>query len=514
MQFTRKHCVAALFAALSAPLGLAYASTSLPTDAPPPPPLNWHSCPGASNRECAALTVPLDYADLGKGTIDLPVARARATSQSVGTLIFNPGGPGISVARSVQGNLGFFFTPEIISRFDIVGFDPRGTTERIECLTAQNSEEYWEANHLPRTDLEINKILGAERTTNEACLDNNQNQPVVEHVDTASAVRDLEQLRRAMSLDTFSYVGFSYGTFLGYRYANLYPGRLRALVLDAVADRSIGDVQALQESVAAHESAWQQFKAWCQANPACRLRGENIDTILNDILASARVNPIPAPFNPFGDRAVNDWILTFAIQVTTAPGPVTFAWTEEVITQARNGDASLARLIYDSGTGYDGHYHPDDTHRAIFCVDDKWSKLLPTAADVKALVQNLRTVSPRYGEVSFWQAAANCFGYPVRPVEPPPVPSTISGGPAHTLVIGATSDTVAPLVWSQRIASQIVGSRLLIRIGSNHISSDKSRCVQQIMDRYLIDLTVPINGTTCPTDPDLDPVQPVPVLPL
>ncbi|HUC19938.1 MAG TPA: alpha/beta fold hydrolase, partial [Candidatus Polarisedimenticolaceae bacterium] len=342
------------------------------------------------------------------------------------------------------------------------------------------------------------------------------NQPFVNHVDTASSIRDMEQLRRAMSIQKFSYIGFSYGTFMGSRYANLYPGHLRATVLDAVVDRNITDKQLLTEVNGAFELGWQKFKLWCQQTSACQLHGQNLDAVFAQQVTKARANPIPAPNNPFGNRPVNDWELTLAIQAVIAPGNVTYSWVDEILRKAQLGDASLASLIYDSATGYDpstDSYSPDGTHRSIFCEDSTWSRSLRNAQDVQNFAAQMQALSPRFGAANVYQSPVQCFKFPIPPIETPPLPSKVGiGDGSHTLLIGATGDVITPLPSAVRISTQIVGSRLLTRVGDGHVSLGKSRCVEKAVNDTLIRLQLPNFGTFCPTDSDLYTPEPPPVL--
>lgn len=503
--------------------GSAFASSrTLPVELPDPPPLNWQPCDDVPDRDCATLTVPLDYADLSKGTIGIPVSRAVANDavNRVGSLVYNPGGPGRSVAGTVRYNndqeLTRFFSSELIAKFDIIGFDPRGTTDNFVCLeTSAEKNAYWEANHLPKTTTEIQTILNLERQANEGCLSNNE--PLARHVDTASVVRDMELLRRAMGVDKFNYMGQSYGGFLGNRYAALYPGHLRTMVIDSTADHSAPDLQTFSESNLAFDAAWKDFKKWCQdgTTATCRLHGQDVDAVFNQVLAQARTNPISAPQ---AGRPVNDWILTTMVQALTAPGSVTFNWVDRIIWDAQRGNASLARALYDQGTGYlgnDQYYIGGDQHRAIVCLDTRWSQLLRTPQEVKVLAQVSKTIAPRFGEANVYQGPAQCHGYPVEPVEAPPVASKVPAGQPPVLVVGATKDASTPLLWSIRASANISGSRLLVRQGEGHVSYDKSRCIQQKVDRYLIDLQLPPQGALCNTDSDLyPPLDPPPELPV
>ena len=504
---------AALSAVLIAAAGYTTAyATDLPLTAPPPPPINWQPCPDSpfANRDCATLTVPLDYANLAAGTIDLPVARARATGSKVGTLVYNPGGPGFGASDTIgYDNLDRSFTPLLQSRFDIVTFDPRGAAQGIRCMGFGLQEHYWETNLIPRTSAELNDRVALEQQVNQGCLTNND--PLARHIDSASTVRDLEQFRRAMGLTQFNYMGRSYGTFLGYRYAKLYPGRLRAMVLDAAIDRSVPDTQSFTENAAVSDTMWQKYKEWCKvASNPCKMRGRDIDAVFNQTLAQARVNPLPAPRALFTQRPVNDWILAFIAQAFAQPGDITFNSVDQLVYESSLGDASVARYFYDFATGAvepNGNYRQDSqANRAITCVDTRWSQTLRTAADLQQLLQQTKAAAPRFGESSVGQGATNCIGYPVDAIEPTPLSVQLTGVPPF-VVIGATLDASTPYAWSSRIASQIQGSRFIKRIGYGHVSYDKSRCVQQKVDNYLISLTLPANGSTCQTDPDLYPPQ-------
>lgn len=478
----------------------------LPVTLPQPPQLNWQPCLDSPTRDCATLTVPLDYADLSKGNIDLEAVRARASGNRVSTLVFHPGGPGLPGGSWIKDpDLSWLFSASLLESFDIISFDPRGAASGVACMSAAMQPLYWETNHLPRTDAEIGSLLALERQINEGCRDNNQ--PLVNHIDTASGVRDMEQLRRAAGLQTFTFLGRSHGTYVGYRYASLYPGRLRAMMLDAVSDRTISDEQHVEDNNVAYDRMWQDFKTWCQATSACQMHGQNIDSVFNLLRESARTSPIAAPNgNLYGytTRPVNDWILTFTIQAVAGFGDIAFPLIDQIVSEALSGDASFARAVYDERTGVirngNGEYYPGDlTHRAITCLDTSWSRTLKTVADVKAFAARLKVGSRSFGESNAYQAAA-CFGYPIQPVETPPLPVSIVS-PPPTLLIAGSKDASTPAKWAGHVAGQIAGSRLLTRDGYSHISYSKSACVRQHADEFLLNLTLPQAGTVCATDP-------------
>lgn len=521
-------CASLAAASLFAGLAASVAHAGLPTNVPPPPPLNWQPCEGVPSRDCATLTVPLDYADLTKGTLDIPVVRIPAgdPANRVGTLVYNPGGPGQAAGYALLNDNAYLldrriFSADLLARFDIVGYNPRGTTEGIVCMDAALAAVYQETNRFSRSNTQLATLLNLEHQLNANCRDNNQ--PLVNHVNSASVVRDMEQLRRAAGWTTFSYLGRSYGTFLGYRYARLYPGRLRALMLDAAIDRSVTEQQASEENALGSEQLWQDFKGWCQATTSCRLRGMDIETEVTALMARARANPLPAPraddlFPGPTTRPANDWLLSFAIQVTAAAGDITFPAVEQLLGDAiLHNDGSVARLIWDSATGASAgpngevNYPPEDyaVNRAVTCSDTTWSQKWDTPSDVLTYINRLKQVAPRMGETNAVQTII-CYDYAIAPVEPTPLTVSLPA-PVPTLVVGGTKDGSTPFVWSQRIATK-TGARLLKREGYGHTSYDKSRCAQQKTDQFLISLTLPPTGTVCPTDPDLYPPQ-GPILP-
>jgi hypothetical protein len=243
------------------------------------------------------------------------------------------------------------------------------------------------------------------------------------------------------------------------------------------------------------------------------LRGQNIEAVLNQVLEGARANPIPAPYSPTSQRPVNDWILLTMLQSTVAPGWITFGWTEEIIVKAVAGDASLARLLYDSSTGGPNYYEGGDQHRTIVCEDSRWSQWPRTNNHVRVLTAVAQLASPRFGKPNVFQGPVQCVGYPVSPVEPPPLPSQAEPGQPPALVIVATQDANTPPIWGQRVAArQPAGTIVLTREGPGHIGLDKSDCVQDTAGTYLVSGTLPAPGAICPTDPDKYYEQPVPPL--
>ncbi|EOD66428.1 peptidase/hydrolase [Amycolatopsis vancoresmycina DSM 44592] len=184
--------------------------------------------------ECGHLDVPLSYQDAALGTVRLAIARLPATDQAhkLGTIFFNPGGPGTS------GRFAPALTPALHTRFDIVGFDPRGVgaSSKIHCFTDPSQVAMLQRalGTFPLTRAAEQQQTTDTRTVTDLCEQNAG--PLANHLSTGTIARDLDRLRAAFGEPKLRYYGKSYGTYLGETYANLFPGRVGTLALDAVDD--------------------------------------------------------------------------------------------------------------------------------------------------------------------------------------------------------------------------------------------------------------------------------------
>jgi len=199
------------------------------------PRIDWTQCPkgvAPGNYECATVKVPLSYEDPDGRKIELALGRLPATDpeRKIGTLFFNPGGPGGS------GRIPPAFSPELRERFDIVGFDPRGTNAStpVKCFTSNQQALRTFGRPFPVTRAQEESFFAANARGTTLC-DRNTG-PILSNMSTANVARDMDLLRQATGDEKLSYIGYSYGTHLGEVYANLFPGKVRAMTLDAVLD--------------------------------------------------------------------------------------------------------------------------------------------------------------------------------------------------------------------------------------------------------------------------------------
>ena len=233
--------------------------------------LHWTACD--NGFECARLLVPFEYSRPGWKRFSLPVIKLPAADprQRIGSLVVNPGGPGgsgVQYAKSARSVI----APAILDRFDIVGFDPRGvggSEPAVHCLTGPQLDKYYATDDTPDNAAQLARVVSESELFARACAA--QAGPLLPYVGTQNAARDLDVLRAALGDAKLTYLGKSYGTYLGAWYAQLFPRHVRALVLDGALnpDATATEINLVQAE--GFEVALHSFAANCMAAPGCPL---------------------------------------------------------------------------------------------------------------------------------------------------------------------------------------------------------------------------------------------------
>ncbi len=253
--------------------------------------IDWAPCPGSDVAQCGTLDVPVDWSQRRGERITLAVARRPADRPEarVGTLFYNPGGPGDGGVDYVV-NAELIFSATLRERFDIVAMDPRGVggSTPVVCDVPVIAPGYtlW-----PRTEEQFNELVAHNRALGESCLKGTG--PLLGNLDTVSVARDHEALRRALGVRMVSWLGISYGAQLGANYAELFPRRTRAMVLDAALEHSLPEVVQVADEMRAAEDSFNRFTAWCDTDDTCALRGQDVAAGFDRLVAEADVSPIP-----------------------------------------------------------------------------------------------------------------------------------------------------------------------------------------------------------------------------
>ena len=465
--------------------------------------IRWHTCGSGSPRglQCGELSVPLDYGSPRGARIKLGFNRLRASDRAhrVGSLILNPGGPGGAgsevVAVEAAGKR--LWDPALHRRFDLIGMDPRGigTSTPIRCDPAIINEP---VSVFPSTPAEFGQLEAHARAFGQSCLQ--RTGPLLGHVDTRSAARDMEALRRALGDGKLNFLGLSYGAELGAQYAELYPTRIRAMALDGALEHSISATRQFVDATMAYEDTFNRFVTWCARSASCPLHGRDVAALFDGLVQRADQQPIAAPACAMapcrmtvtgGDIRLNSetsLLVKDGIPALGLPGWKDFA---AALARAEQGDASA----FSSGLARS----PGDgslAGLAVYCVDFGRVSGYGEFA-FKTLLA--RTLAPHtQGASEAWPLLGGCLHWPV-PVANPPHRARIRGAP-RILLANATHDPSTPYLWAQGLLSQIPSAVLLTREGDGHTSSwllGRSRTRDAIV-RYLITRRTPPRGTVYP----------------
>lgn len=453
--------------------------------------LAWESCGGRA--ECATFAVPLDWSDPAGETIELAVVRypARKPDQRIGVLMANPGGPGgsaIDFLRAWQSIL----APEIRDRFDLVAFDPRGVGESTPILCHDRLQELVAVDPDPdnegewRQAEEVAKAFADDCATAAGWL--------LPYVGTKQVARDMDALRAALGEGQLTYVGYSYGTTIGATYADLFPDRVRAFVLDGGTDQSLDYETVSVTQMVGFERALQAYLDDCAAKRCALARDGNPRAAVARVIAMAEQAPIPAPGadRPAGPGEVQLGIISALYSK--------FTWNQltQALSEALAGDGSgLVRLVDDYLLRNPDGSYPNliEANYAVNSVDTACPKD-PQA--YRAMADRFAALAPTFGRSA--ATSGLVCAYWAAPPDPLGVPR--AAGSAPILVIATTNDPATPYEWGRALSEQLENGVLVTYRGEGHtIYAQGNACIDDVVNAYLVSLAVPPEGTTCGNGP-------------
>lgn len=453
--------------------------------------LDWSDC--GDGFECAKLSVPLDYGKPDGEHIQIGVVRLPATGDRIGSLVVNPGGPGasgISYARAAR----LIVSKKVRERFDVVGFDPRGVgvSAPIECLSDERLDAFIALDASPDTPQEQDALDKGAREFAEGCQARSGR--LLPHVGTVDAARDMDLLRQALGDDKLTYLGKSYGTFLGAVYANLFPGRVRALVLDGALDPAISRVKLNEVQAEGFERAFRAYAESCLATDNCPFRSRTVEGVLDELAALLRrtdAQPLAG-----GGRPVTESLATLGA-LTPLYDRGSWPALTEALRQALKGDGGQLLRIADQlmGRRGDGTYSQEtEANMAINCVDSPYPTNVATYATAARAAARK---APRFGPYIMWSSLP-CAYWPAKATLTNR-PLTAKGA-APILVVGTTRDPATPYEWARSLAGELESGVFLGYDGDGHTAYlNGSTCVDTAVDRYLLEGTPPRDGMVCPS---------------
>jgi pimeloyl-ACP methyl ester carboxylesterase len=446
---------------------------------------------GGDGLQCARVRVPLDYTQPRGRQIQITVVRRPADdpAQSLGPLVINPGGPGLSAVSFMRDAL-LLLPPELLRRFDLVAFDPRGVGHSTAVDCADNLDPLYDGDLTAESPAVRDAAVDAVEQVIRGCA--LRSGSLLRHVDTYSAARDMDRVRAAIGAEKLSYLGFSYGTYLGAVYADLFPQRVRAAVLDGAVDPARESQGASSTDAAGFEAALNEALVNCSREPACPFYSQgdpdgSYDALMDRLSAA----PLEVDGKRFGRTQAELAVLSGLYRGSAG-------WSELMgaLRAAADGDAKPLKAFQDEYTGRrpDGSYDNEtEAHYAINCVD-LGGRLTPAAA--RAAVRTLDSDPPRFGAVSV-MFSLPCAFWPVPVVERPPGVLDAEGAPPM-LVVGSAGDPATPIEGAEALTKQLKSATLLRSEGTGHTSFARgNNCIDDAVVAYLVTLAPPAKGTTC-----------------
>jgi len=449
---------------------------------------HWTSC--RDGFQCATVSVPLDYAAPAKGNVSLRLIRLRATdgAHRIGSLLVNPGGPGVSAVDFLRGFATGSVPSPLRKQFDLVAFDPRGTTGSapVHCLGTSQLDRFFHVDQDPDTPGEVKALDDESKVLAAGC--EQRSGRILPHLSTEDAARDMDSVRAALREPKLTYLGYSYGTALGAAYLDLFPTHVRAMVLDGALDpRSTWDEIVLGQAKG-FDLAMRSFLSWCDKHAStCEFR----QAVQGDLGAAydrirARVEQSPMP--GLGNRTVGPAELYFGAGQALYS---TSYWESlgTALAEMTQGQASVMIQLSDLylDRGENGYENTIEANYAVNCVDRPFPK---DNASYQRLADQLAKVAPRFGPGVAWGSQA-CARWPVPPTgQPHAVKGT---GSPPILVIGTTRDPATPYAWAVALAGQLDNGVLLTHDGDGHTAFRKSapKCIVNPVDTYLLTAKAP-----------------------
>ena len=445
--------------------------------------VEWSTCgPGF----CGSVAVPIDYAAPDNGSIELGVQVRLADDRPTKDLLFvNPGGPGGSAVEFVDtfaANAG----SEVVSRYGIVGVDPRGVglSDPLQCLEPGARDVFLSVDPTPESKSEVRALRAAYRTLGEGCKKTNST--VAAHLSSVEVARDLDIVRALLGQRKLHFYGASYGTQIGANYAHLFPKRTGQMVLDGAVDPSLDLTTQAKDQAIGFDQALRRALADCVKNtkPNCPL-GKNVNEGIDSVYVVQAAAELGVLRSRNGDRKVAEGEVTRALAWSLYD---TERWPQlsEALVRAAKGNGNKLREMADNydGRGPSGFVDNSSVaYPAIRCADfvaeDDFDQV--TTRDLPAAFARS---APVFGRFQAW-SAAHCSAWPIRSavrqgsVRAPRVTSIV--------VIGTTHDPATPYEWATGLSKQLGAASLITREGDGHTGYARGNsCVDDLVDQHLV----------------------------
>jgi pimeloyl-ACP methyl ester carboxylesterase len=456
--------------------------------------LVWTGC--GEGMQCTTASAPLDWDDPARSSIELALIRQPATGEGQGSLLVNPGGPGASGFDFIRDSIDYATSERLQQHYDIVGFDPRGVGRSSAISCSANPQELDDYNYgvVPGevgSDEWLAAVEAANAEFGAACLEHTGE--LLQYVDTVSAARDLDLLRAVLGDEKLNYLGFSYGTFLGATYAELYPQNTGHLVFDGALDPATTEFDVTLTQATGFESAFRAYLTDCLDREDCPFAG-SVDSAVKQ--TSALLERLSAePLEGEDGRLLSAGAMFIAI-ILPLYNRDNWQYLDALFAEVFDDETQIAFLLADSynDRNPDGTYSTNSTEafKAINCLDYTDESSIEA---MRAQAAVLAEEAPLFGP---WMSygGTGCAHWPFQSTrERGPIAAADS---SDILVIGTSNDPATPYVWAENMAAQLENGHLITYTGEGHTAYNKSNsCVNDAVDDYFVDDVVPEADPRC-----------------
>ena len=482
--------------------------------------ISWKDCSNETTTfQCGTVTVPVDYDHPDGQTITIALKKLPASDSNAehGSLFLNYGGPGASGVEAVEEKVSTF-PEELRGAYDIIGFDPRGLgrSTPITCWTDDEVNQSLNGksstlSEIMATDVLFSKNSSAQERIDRGavnaarCAQHSEVPELLDHVGTRDVARDLDVLRATNGNTRLNYLGISYGTYIGALYADLFPGHVGRTVLDSAMDPSKrSSDESVAETTAFREGVLRRYVEHCQAQDGCPLTGSTDEAVsqLAAFVDGLDKNPLTASDS---DATVNTQEATDIILRLAVKRPDWEALTAMLAPAMSNHDGTLMAKAKQDSPGLSPEMTAEEAARsandmvlgnAVVCNDN--ADTGSTASELDAQAAAERKAHPFFGGISS-AVEAYCRGWGHRGKTPPQ--ETRAEGSAPILVVGITGDVQTLYSWAQNLAGQLDNGHLLTVGGYGHGTFSRNTCATTAITGFLVNGTMPAEGTTCVADP-------------
>lgn len=457
--------------------------------------------------DCATLDVPRDHADPGgpETAIDLVRRRAADPDRRIGPLVLASGGPGVpgAVHAAYAPSL---FQQEVLDRFDLVGYNPRGW--RADCFDSAEQEQELLArlDPAPLGGDGVEQALAAHRELGEACARNEGE--LLPHLSSTAAAHDLDLVRAALGEERLNFFGMSQAGLIGTVYADLYPERVRALVLDSPVDATRRTTRPLEYDRAraqGHEEALGAALELCaEAGDRCPFGGGDPRAAMTEIRDRLYQGPVEMPDGEVVTLGKLVTELRSALGVMPALSPVpldgVFQRLAELHGQA-GGPPSGAPgpAAPGPGGGAGAAAYPTDNRSAFYGINCADRPYPADQGEVEPAARQWEQEYPVFGRAQAYEQFPACASWPAPPESPYPGPSE-PRTEEPPLVLSNRHDAPTPPAFAERMAGALDGRLIVVEDAFGHGALGTSRCADDAVTAYLTRLQAPPEESVCAPD--------------